>query len=626
MTVFNSRDSAFKSKFGSVEAGENVRFSVQAPRNMGCSGVYFVIKEDQKEERFYPLAWKSTDGMTEWWSLDFEFSKEGLYFYHFQYDAPFGRAKILKGKNGEGVLNGEGGLWQETVYKKGFKTPENFKGGVMYQIFPDRFFFSGEKKKDVPADRVYHSDFNEIPCFYENRDLARWNVDFYGGDLKGIEMKLPYLKSLGATVIYLNPIFLSHSNHRYDTADYMKIDPLLGDEDDFKSLLESAKKLGVDIIFDGVFSHTGDDSVYFNKYKRYASVGAYDGSESVYYKWYKFHGNADNYDSWWGIKTLPEVNEEEESFKRFITGEGGVIDKWMKMGAFGVRLDVADELPDDFIESVREAVKRNNPEGLVLGEVWEDASNKISYGGRRKYLLGNELDSVMNYPFRTAIIDFLNTSVAEDFIESVWSICENYPKPALDCLMNPLGTHDTVRIIDCLGGLSSGIMDKESESVAKLSDDKMNRAKKLLKIGLILNFTLPGVPSIYYGDEILTEGLGDPFNRKFFDWNKLDDALNGRNDSVKEIIDLIKFLSDLRKKYKSLKTGTWSPISGTLGCVAYKRETENEKIIVIANNNPHDIIYYLPWDLKNAIPLTKTEIRDGGAAVRANEAVILFVG
>ncbi len=610
---FNSRDIRHKSVFGSTAAGETLWLSVCMPRDMGCTAVYLVSGEDGQDKNYIKLDWKSTDGSTEWWSVNYAFPDSGLYFYHFEYDTPWGRGKIFLHSSGMGYFSDSGDEWQQTVYSPDFKTPEEFAGGVMYQIFPDRFYNSGKKKNNVPKDRIYHNSPKELPEWHENKTYRRWNADFYGGDLKGIEEKLPYLEKLGVTCIYLNPIFESHSNHRYDTADYMKIDPLLGGEDDFKSLCAQAGKMGIKILLDGVFSHTGDDSVYFNRYGRYDTVGAYNSESSPYYGWYKFRKWNDDYDSWWGVKTLPETNEDNESFSEFITGENGVIEKWMKSGAYGFRLDVADELPDSFIEKIRNAVKRINPEGLLLGEVWEDASNKISYGGRRKYFSGRELDSVMNYPFRTAIINFMLGGTAEDFMEAIVTICENYPPQALRCLMNHLGTHDTERIFSILGDLDGEGRDREHQVNAKLTEERKAIAERRLKAAVMLQYTLPGVPSIYYGDEILTEGLKDPFNRTFFDWEK------ERGDVWREL----EFLGGLRKTHTCLKDGKFIPVSAMLGCVAYERSNDADRLLVIANKNDHAITYYLPKRWHNSECLTGQSMTDCSVDIPGETAVIL---
>ncbi len=610
---FNSRDARHKSVFGSTAAGNSLWLCVCMPREMMCSAVYLVTGLDGEQKNYIKLNWLSTDGKTEWWGIEHSFNETGLHFYHFEYDTSWGRGRIFMHSEGKGYFSDSGFEWQQTVYSPDFKTPEDFKGGVMYQIYPDRFFCSGIKKENVPTDRTYHKNFTDEPEWQENKKLKRWNADFYGGDLKGIEQKLPYLCELGVTCIYLNPIFEAHSNHRYDTADYLKIDPLLGTYDDFVSLCKTAQNCGIKILLDGVFSHTGADSIYFNKFNRYENDGAYNSKKSPYYSWFNFKEWNTEYDSWWGIDTLPETNEEDESFCEFIAGEGGVVEKWLNAGAYGVRLDVADELPDSFIVKIRKAVKRVNPDGLLLGEVWEDASNKISHGGRRKYFLGDELDSVMNYPFRSAIIDFLKTANAEKFNNSILTICENYPPQVLNCLMNHLGTHDTERILSVLGGLDGEGIDRKKQRKLKLTDEQKSKATKLLMQAVVLQYTLPGVPCIYYGDEMLTEGLKDPFNRTFFPWNK----------QKSDLWYLLEFLGKMRKEYSCLKDGRFYSVSASLGCVAFVRANEKDKIFVVSNNNDHAITYFLPPDWHGADCITGHGTTHFAVELGANDAAIL---
>lgn len=610
---YNSREIRHKSKFGSIAAGESLWLCVRMPRNMGCTALYLVVGLDGQDKKYIKLHWQSTDNVIEWWGTQYTFDAVGLYFYHFEYDTSWGRGKIYHHSQGMGLLSYGGNEWQQTVYSPDFVTPSGFYGGVMYQIFPDRFCASGEKKLNVPEDRMYHTDFSELPEWHENEKFGRWNADFYGGDLKGIEMKLPYLKELGVTCIYLNPIFESHSNHRYDTADYTKIDPLLGTEENFSHLCKAADEMGIKILLDGVFSHTGADSIYFNMYNRYDSVGAYNSPDSDYCSWFKFKHWNDDYESWWGIRSLPETNEEDESFSSFIAGEDGVVEKWMKAGAYGFRLDVADELPDSFIVKLRAAVKRTNPDGLLLGEVWEDASNKISHGGRRRYLLGDELDSVMNYPFRSAIIDFMKTANAEKFMDSVMTVCENYPPQVLDCLMNHLGTHDTERILSVLGGQDGDNIGRDKQFAMNLDEKQLENAEKLLKQAVIIQYTLPGVPCIYYGDEMSTQGLKDPFNRTFFPWDK----------PKGELWKLYKRMGQLRKELFCLKCGRFMPVSAAMGCVAYERISAVDKILVIANNNNHSITYYLPQHWYGARCITGQKASYYSVDVDANSAVIM---
>lgn len=582
---YNSRLEYHKSIFGAVKTDQTVTFRIILPRDFCCHAAKLVIKKAEADEYGYiNMQWDCMEGVgEEWWKVDFTAEKAALYKYHFEYDTSWGTSRIYHAGNGLAAIKGDGEDWQLTVYDKDFHTPEWLRGGIIYQIFPDRFASSGTKKQNVPSDRVLRTDRDGDPYWIPTAEGKVLNNDYFGGDLNGIEQKLGYLKSLGVTCIYLNPIFEAQSNHRYDTANYEKIDSMLGTEKDFKSLCESAKKLGIRIMLDGVFSHTGDDSRYFNRYSRYDSLGAYQSKESPYYGWYKFNKWPDDYESWWGIEILPEVNEDNPDFIEYITGKNGIVRKWLKLGASGWRLDVADELPDEFLDEFRKAVKKEKADGLVLGEVWEDASNKSSYGKLRRYLLGKQLDSVMNYPFAGAVIDFIRDANAELFASRVMSIVENYPKEVLDVLMNHLSTHDTMRAITALAGESCAYRDRKWQSTHSLDEKEYHYGMKLLMAASAMQFALPGVPTIYYGDEAGMQGYKDPFNRRCYPWGKE----NG------ELVEWYKKLGKIRNENRVFKDGRFEILSAVAGCVAFSRKNDDEAILVISNSNPHPITYYV---------------------------------
>ncbi len=612
---YNSRKDYHKSKFGAVEENTPVVFRIVMPRNFSVSGAYLAIREEfSREKMLLSMEWECMQGEgEEWWRITFTPEKAGLYFYHFEYDTPFGRSVILLNKEGYGMLNTPGRDWQMTVYERGFSAPHKFKGGIIYQIFPDRFAFSGKAKKDIPSYRILRNDRENEPYWKPDEKGITLNNDFFCGDLEGIRQKLDYLESLGVNCIYLNPIFKAHSNHRYDTGDYLSIDPLLGDEKDFKKLCSDAKKKGISIILDGVFSHTGDDSVYFNKYSNYPSEGAYQSEFSPYYSWYKFKDFPDDYECWWGINILPEVTEENEDFLEFITGEKGVLRKWMRLGADGWRLDVADELPDIFLDRLREAVKAEKEDALVLGEVWEDASNKVSYSVRRRYLLGKQLDSVMNYPFADAIIHFVRTGDTSSFGETVMTVLENYPKTVVDVLMNHIGSHDTMRIINALAGESLVNKPRSWQSGKVLSDENYKRGIQLVKLASTVQFTLPGIPSVYYGDEIGMQGYADPFNRGCFIEEKAEMSL----------LEHYRKLGEIRRNNSCFREGDFRLVSCERACVAYVREDEKESILTIANRNETDIEYYLHEEWHSAEVLMGADSSSYFVRVPAMSAVIL---
>mgnify|MGYP000622733804 CR=1 FL=1 len=440
----------------------------------------------------------------------------------------------------------EGQEWQLTVYEPDFKTPDWLKNGTMYQIFPDRFC-EGKPNKEMPfADRIYRADKTGEPYFWPTEQSEGYlNMDYYGGDFAGIQQKLPYLRDLGVTCIYLNPIFEAHANHRYNTADYLKADPLLGTNEEFSALCLAAAREGIRIILDGVFSHTGSDSRYFNREGRYGPGGAYRDRSSPYRSWYDFDsGYPCGYRSWWGFETLPEVQEDSPSYVEFICGKGGVIDTWLNLGASGFRLDVADELPDEFIRLLRNRIKAINPDALLLGEVWEDASAKVAYGRRRTYFTAGELDSVMNYPFRTAIIDYVRGHDGGAALkETVMSIVENYPPEVVQCNMNLLGTHDTPRILTALVDDFNGT--REEMSKRRLSRNQYDIAYDRLLMAAFLQYTLPGSPSLYYGDEAGMEGGRDPFNRRPYPWGQEN----------QDILCYFRQLGKLRKAHPAFRLG-----------------------------------------------------------------------
>ncbi len=588
--IFNSRDTRYKSKYGALKSGSDVIFRLLLPHEPGaaiCCARMLILSDESGAEKVFTFTPTSKyEGDSKYWELCYTAEEPGLYWYCFEIETEGGKTeRIYRGAYSTGYVNTPEARWQLTVYKNAYEAPTGFAGGIMYQIFPDRFRNSGAVKSNIPHDRKI-KPWGTTPEWKPDRLGKVLNNDYLGGDLKGIEEKLPYLHEMGVTVIYLNPIFEAHSNHRYNTANYLKIDPLLGTEEDFTSLCDAAHKLGIKIVLDGVFSHTGDDSIYFNKYKRYDSLGAYNSTESPYFKWYKFLNWPDNYTSWWGIDILPEVIEETPDYAEYIAGPGGVVEKWLRLGADGWRLDVADELPDEFIDKIRERIEVVKPGALLLGEVWEDASNKKAYGVRRKYILGKGLSSVMNYPFKEAIILYLAHDDAEGFIDRILTITENYPKEIVDLLMNPLSTHDTMRIITRLSGENCEEKDRAWQERFSLSDEQRKRCINLFKIAAAIQYTLPGFPSVYYGDEIGMEGCKDPFNRCAYPWDS--DKINT------ELLQLHIDLGRLRAHTPFLKDAPFVPISGAQGCVAYARENSTGSLILIANRATSDIDYYLP--------------------------------
>ena len=585
---FNSWQKIYKEHFGAVASGENLRLRLLLHKDACCFKAYLRIRHDD-EPNFKEIELSPAEWLEDYQFFDCELSlSTGIYWYCFRYESTHGEFFVTRCDGPVGHVSRDGECWQQTVYDAEFETPEWFNGGTIYQIFPDRFYNSGKPKSNIPEARFLTENWEKQPEYKQNNGKCSLGNDYYGGDLAGITEKLPYLADLGITCIYLNPIFEADSNHRYNTADYLKIDALLGDEKDLENLCKKAKKLGIRIILDGVFSHTGDNSIYFNKYKAYDSEGAYNTKSSPYYSWFKFNNWPDDYSAWWGIKTLPEVNEDNEEFTEFITGKNGVLRYWLKKGISGWRLDVADELPDRFLENIRSAIKSENKDAYLLGEVWEDATNKISYGARRKFLQGKQLDSVMNYPFANAIIDFIKSGNSKKFIDTVMSVCENYPPMSIRTLMNHIGTHDTARILTVLGKSDAYIGNREWQSRQVLSSSEYDFAVRRLKLATLLQFTLPGVPSIFYGDEAGIQGYSDPFCRATYPWGKEND----------ELITHYRYLGGIRKTTDCLKNESFIPYTCENGLVSYIRKGDKDSLFLAANTNSYDIWLEAPEEFK----------------------------
>lgn len=580
MQIFNSRKKEYKSQISAIAVDEQVKFRLVVPRCIKCSCARLAVFKDNESTVYYNMFWAGMCGEShEYWEIHFSATTAGLYFYHFELETPWGNSLVKNVGNGEGDLNAEGTEFQQTVYEKDFKTPDFLKGGLIYQIFPDRFYNSKTPKKNVPESRVMRK-WGEEPYWQESQMNGIWNNDYFGGDLKGVEEKLEYLSGLGVSCIYLNPIFEAHSNHRYDTADYEKIDSLLGDESDLESLCKKAHGLGISVILDGVFSHTGCDSKYFNMYNRYNTVGAYNSKSSPYFSWYKFTDYPNGYKSWWGIKLLPEVSEEDEGYREYICGKNGILRKWLRLGISGWRLDVADELPDVFLDDLRKAVKEENENAVIIGEVWEDATNKFAYGERRRYLLGEQLDSVMNYPFADAILNYVKFGNAQAFMSGIMSIVENYPPCVVNVLMNHIGTHDTERAITRLAGESAEGKDRAwQHSHNQLSDYDYLKGISMMKLASLIQYTLPGVPSLYYGDEAGMQGMKDPFNRACFPWDNIN----------KELYKWYKRLGEIRRGCKAFKEGSFEPLYAADGAIAYVRRSGENSVLTAVNNSNSEL-------------------------------------
>ncbi len=544
--LFDSTLPQYKMPFGTLNPGQICTLNIHIPASVRTTAVTCILKYDDASTtaQVISLALSAQKGPYEVWTGTFSITNPGLFFYYFYISKPEGGFRLFK--QGENTNMEAGDLWQVSCIPGDFHTPDWAKGATIYQIFPDRFHKSGKcdltgKLEPYTLHRHWHEEVHWQPT----EEGVVLNNDFYGGNFRGIIQKLDYIASLGTTILYLNPISKSFSSHRYDTGDYKTPDPMLGTEEDFAELCREAHDRGIRVILDGVYSHTGSNSPYFNREGVFDGLGAYNSKESPYYSWYTFHQWPDRYNSWWGFETLPTVNKMDPAFLDYIiTGEDSVVAHWMKLGADGFRLDVADELPDEFIKLLRDRIKGINPDAYLLGEVWEDASSKSAYGRRRTYFTNGELDSVMNYPFRTAIINFVRgIDSGRGLKQAVMSIVENYPQEVVHCNMNLLGTHDTARILTALVDDFEG--PRAEQAKRRLSRSTMDVAVDRLLMASFLQYTLPGSPSLYYGDEAGMEGYRDPFNRRPYPW--------GHEDP--EILSHFQRLGQLRKSFDALRLG-----------------------------------------------------------------------
>ena len=569
---------------GAFAVGNDITFTVDVPRRLGASAVVLRLCEDSGTDCDQPLRFVHTAGGVDTYELTLDTealcgeSGEGLFYYEFLFLRGFDTLFTHTENNVTFTLeNRSDGRFLLLLHKRAFDTPAWFHGNTMYHIFVDRFC-RGEGKVGTREDAVLNEDWeNGIPQYPEKNGDAFSNNVFFGGNLWGVIEKLDYLQSLGVGVIYLSPIFRAYSNHKYDTGDYLCVDEMFGGEEAFDMLLKEAAKRDIRMILDGVFNHTGDDSRYFDRYGKYGGTGAYSNPDSSFRDWFNFRRYPEEYETWWGIQILPKLNLANEQCRDFFVGRGGVIEKYIARGIGGWRLDVADELPNEFLDTLRIRAKEgSNNEAVIIGEVWENAAEKISYGRRRRYLRGDQLDSVMNYPFRNGVLAFLLDGDGEFFGDVLTSIYATYPKCVCDALMNLLGTHDTERILTVLGEGHEGSDEENCVLATKLLSPKERiHGVRLLKLAAVLQYTVYGIPSVFYGDEVGLEGHHDPFCRRPYPW--------GREDG--DILAHYRKLGALRQTQRVLADGAFALLHAADRQIVYTRGDGADCLTVIVNTS-----------------------------------------
>ena len=573
------------SRRGAFAWGEKVEVRVRVPRSYGCAAVVLRIAPDGGADRDEAFTFLEREGATDVYVGVLDTRKlcgetrEGLFYYEFLFLRGADTLFTDSVNNVDFTLAAQAGKrFRLLVYEKEFQTPRWFWGSTMYHVFVDRFC-RGAGETKLRDDAVLNPDWEKgIPQYAEKPGDPLKNNVFFGGNLWGVIEKLDYLRSLGVNVLYLSPVFEAASNHRYDTGDYERVDDLLGGDAAFDALIAAAHEKGMRVILDGVFNHTGDDSLYFNRYGRYETLGAHQSEQSRYADWYQFEKFPSKYDCWWGIDILPRLHQDRAVCRSYFTGAEGIVAKWLERGADGWRLDVADELCDEFLDELRQTSKEvTEGDAVIIGEVWENGADKIAYGKRRRYFRGKQLDSVMNYPVRNAILELVSNQNARAFYDILTDLYSSYPMQVCNSLMNLLGTHDTERILTVLGDPTMGSsLTNAQMSVTRLSADARANAVQKLKLASVLQFTVFGVPSVYYGDEAGIEGYRDPFCRMPFPWGREDESLLAH----------YRMLGALREKHRALRDGDFQFLyHDDNGCVVFERRTARDRVLVAVNAN-----------------------------------------
>ena len=482
-----------------------------------------------------------------------------------------------------------------------FDTPEWAKGAMMYHVFVDRFRHGSKYRLRPMKNRIIRS-WDEGATDGPNPD-GNWCNDFFGGDLEGIIQKLKYIKSLGTDIIYLSPVVRSQSNHRYDAADYENVDPYAGTNEDLKRLCDEAHKRGMKVVLDAVFNHTGNDSKYFNEYSNFKTTGAWQDKESYYGSFFRkgydqqgqFH-----FDYWWGMPNLPVCDGWSKNWQDYIYGENGVIDQWFALGIDGLRLDVADELTDEFIEGIRKAVKRNKEDGFILGEVWKNAMRM-----NRSYIAsGKGMDSHMDYPLVDALMRYIKYSDVVKLRYTIQDMLNEYPKASIDTLMNFTSTHDISRPLDVFGSKEFDYYTEwawdtlrrreNADDFAffnsfKLSPEEYKRGKELFKTYLFcLNF-MPGILSVFYGDEVGLEGLGNILNRQPYPWGHED----------KELLQFVRTIGGIRKTEQFLRKADMNIVDINNDYFMFERTSNDGDALVTINRTPDEKKILIPDKYRN---------------------------
>ena len=584
-------------KINSNEDSATYKIEIKVPFELGWVERMKFIIEENDNRRIFHLNYKENKDDYAIFENTITLPTKALYHYYFTFDINDNTIYYKKNNIEDTLSISLDDMWKMSV---NFEVPDWAKGKIMYHIFVDRFNRGSTNPLEEMPNRTIHSNWDEEMEVSPNKD-GIWNADFYGGDLKGILEKLDYIKSLGVSIIYLSPIVWSQSNHRYDTSDYEKVDPYLGTNKDLKDLCDKAHSMGMKIILDGVFNHTGNDSKYFNEFNHFDELGAYQSKDSKYYPFYRKYidNNKVFFDYWWGMKNLPVCDGYSKEWQEYIYGEGGIIDLWFDLGIDGLRLDVADELTDEFIEGIRRAVKRNKEDGFILGEVWKNPMRM----GRGYIESGKGMDSVMNYFLVDALIRYFKYKDINKLNEVLRELKNDYPEDTILSNMNFTSTHDITRAINIFGtkefqytgewAWNLNNNDRDWQKEFKMSQDELERGKEIYKSYLYTLTFLPGILSIFYGDEVGVEGMGNLSNRKTFPWNNID----------YDLLNYFISIGKIRGKEKFLETADFNVVDINDKYFMFERVNENEKALITVNRTSNSIGIDIPLEYRDSIEL-----------------------
>ena len=574
------------------ETGSKYKVTLELPINIGWIDYLDLIIEKGSKTLTFPLKHIKNDNNKIIFETEIYLDTRAIYHYYFKFSVN-NQTKYINNNN-----TIENNITKDNMYKLSvnFNTPDWAKGKMMYHIFVDRFKRgSNEPLKQMPR-RTIHNSWNDEMIIGPDQN-GIWNADFYGGDLLGIIEKLDYIKSLGIDIIYLSPIVYSQSNHRYDTSDYENVDPYAGCNEDLRKLCAIAHQKGIKIILDAVFNHTGNDSKYFNEFGTFDTIGAYQSIYSTYAPFYKKHYHNGNlyYDYWWGMPNLPVCNGNSPEWQNYILGENGIIDKWFSLGIDGLRLDVADELTDEFIEKIRIAVKRNKPDGFILGEVWKNPMRM-----NRGYIeSGKGMDSVMNYPLIDALIRYFKYSDINKLSYIIKDIQREYPQDTINTLMNFTSTHDISRAINIFstydfqeyGEWAWDVISNDLNRCKNftLTQEQYEHGKEIYKAYIFTLTFMPGILSIFYGDEIGIQGIGNLANRKPFPW--------GYEDI--DLLNFFKYIGNIRKIEPFLSEAGLNILDITKDYFMFERYTKQDRALITVNRTNEDKEIYIPKEYQH---------------------------